>query len=93
MVTKARRWLNWFMAEWNPPLIAGGFCDGVSKGCRWLALNFLTDILQKSRRPGKTGWVSVGIDHDTAEFAVETLRRWWREMGSALYPDAKRTLP
>ena len=38
------------------------------------------------------GWVSVGIDHDIAEFAVETLRRWWREMGSALYPDAKRLL-
>ena len=38
------------------------------------------------------GWVSVGIDHDTAEFAVETLRRWWREMGSALYPEAKRLL-
>jgi len=28
-----------------------------------------------------TGWVSVGIDHDTAEFAVESIRRWWREMG------------
>ena len=27
------------------------------------------------------GWVSVGVDHDTAELAVETLRRWWREMG------------
>ena len=27
------------------------------------------------------GWVSVGIDHDTAEFAVETIRRWWRSMG------------
>ena len=38
------------------------------------------------------GWVSAGIDHDTAEFAVETLRRWWREMGSALYPEAKRLL-
>lgn len=38
------------------------------------------------------GWVRVGIDHDTAEFAVETLRRWWREMGSALYPEAKRLL-
>ena len=32
------------------------------------------------------GWVSVGVDHDTAEFAVETLRRWWREMGQAAYP-------
>lgn len=38
------------------------------------------------------GWVSVGIDHDTAEFAVESLRRWWREMGRALYPTASRLL-
>ena len=38
------------------------------------------------------GWVSVGIDHDTAEFAVETLRRWWIEMGKALYPGATRLL-
>ena len=39
-----------------------------------------------------TGWVSVGIDHDTAEFAVETMRRWWRNMGSRVYPRAKRLL-
>ena len=39
-----------------------------------------------------TGWVSVGIDHDTAEFAVETVRRWWRHMGSKVYPQAKRLL-
>jgi len=39
-----------------------------------------------------TGWVSVGIDHDTAEFAVETLRRWWRNMGSQVHPRAKRLL-
>lgn len=38
------------------------------------------------------GWVSVGIDKDTAEFAVESLRRWWREMGSPLYPGAKKLL-
>lgn len=38
------------------------------------------------------GWVSVGIDHDTAEFAVATIRRWWREMGQPLYPKAKRLL-
>ena len=38
------------------------------------------------------GWVSVGIDHDTAEFAVESIRRWWREMGNRLYPNAKRLL-
>jgi hypothetical protein len=37
-----------------------------------------------------TGWVSVGVDHDTAEFAVETLRRWWRHVGSRAYPKAKR---
>ena len=33
-------------------------------------------------------WVSVGISHDTAEFAVETIRTWWREMGTAAYPTA-----
>ena len=38
------------------------------------------------------GWVSVGVDHDTSEFAVETLRRWWREMGQASYPGAGRLL-
>jgi hypothetical protein len=39
-----------------------------------------------------SGWGSVGIDHDTAEFAVETVRRWWRHMGSQVYPQAKRWL-
>lgn len=38
------------------------------------------------------GWVGVGIDHDTAEFAVQTIRRWWLEMGRPLYPKAKRLL-
>jgi hypothetical protein len=38
------------------------------------------------------GWVSVGIDHDTAEFAVESLRRWWRTMGSQAYPQAHQLL-
>ncbi len=38
------------------------------------------------------GWVSVGVDHDTAEFAVESLRRWWQEMGSSAYPRARRLL-
>ena len=35
------------------------------------------------------GWVSVGITHDTAEFAGESIRRWWRRMGQAVYPEAK----
>jgi transposase len=39
-----------------------------------------------------TGWVSVGIDHDTAAFAVESIRRWWSGMGRPLYPGASRLL-
>ena len=38
------------------------------------------------------GWVSVGIDHDTARFAAEAIRRWWRKMGSKRYRDAKELL-
>jgi Rhodopirellula transposase DDE domain len=38
------------------------------------------------------GWVSVGIDHDTASFAVNTIRRWWKEMGSQGYPKATSLL-
>jgi hypothetical protein len=34
------------------------------------------------------GWVSVGITHDTAEFAVESIRRWWSRMGRQVYPEA-----
>ena len=37
-------------------------------------------------------WVSVGVDHDTAAFAVESIRRWWWSMGSAVYPKATRLL-
>jgi transposase len=38
------------------------------------------------------GWVSVGINHDTAEFAVATIRRWWKRMGIRLYPKAEELL-
>jgi hypothetical protein len=38
------------------------------------------------------GWVSLGIDHDTAEFAVNALRRWLRLVGSVRYPGAERVL-
>jgi hypothetical protein len=38
------------------------------------------------------GWVSVGTDHDTASFAVNAIRRWWRVMGKQRYPRAKRLL-
>jgi hypothetical protein len=37
-------------------------------------------------------WVSVGCDHDTAAFAVATLRRWWQAMGRPLYPQARQLL-
>jgi transposase len=39
-----------------------------------------------------TGWVSVGIDHDTASFAVATIRRWWHALGQEKYPHAKRLM-
>jgi len=39
-----------------------------------------------------TGWVSVGVDHDTASFAVETIRRWWYAMGKEKYPRAEKLL-
>jgi len=39
-----------------------------------------------------TGWVSVGTDHDTALFAVETIRRWWASRGRSVYPNARRLL-
>ncbi len=38
------------------------------------------------------GWVNVGQDHDTATFAVESLRRWWQGDGSIAYPNADRLL-
>ncbi len=38
------------------------------------------------------GFVNVGLDHDTAEFAVESIRRWWQQSGKALYPDKKQLL-
>jgi len=38
------------------------------------------------------GWVSVGIDHDTAQFATNSIRRWWREMGQRRFPKASELL-
>ncbi len=38
------------------------------------------------------GWVNVGTDHDTAAFAVESIRRWWNAVGRAAYPGASRLL-
>jgi Rhodopirellula transposase DDE domain len=41
---------------------------------------------------GNAGWVSVGIDHDTASFAVNAIRRWWQSMGRGRYPEARSLL-
>ena len=41
---------------------------------------------------GNTGWVSVGVDHDTASFAVNAIRSWWQMMGRSRYPDARSLL-
>lgn len=38
------------------------------------------------------GWVNLGIDHDTAAFAVESIRRWWYTMGQSAYPDSNSLL-
>jgi len=39
-----------------------------------------------------SGWVSVGIDHDTADFAVDSILSWWKQMGSKTYPGAVELL-
>src|SRR5450759_702043 len=39
-----------------------------------------------------TGWVSVGTDHDTASFAVNTIGRWWQQIGTTLHPHASQLL-
>jgi hypothetical protein len=41
---------------------------------------------------GNTGWVSIGIDHDTADFAVDAIRRWWKLMGLARYSTARHVV-
>jgi transposase len=60
--------------------------------------DFLDPALGKANPYGvydvgtNTGWVSVGTDHDTAGFAVNTIARWWSQVGAALHPDATRLL-
>jgi transposase len=60
-----------------------------------LVHDFITDGLGRATPYGiydigsNTGWVSVGTDHDTASFAVASIRRWWQSMGEAIYGKAK----
>lgn len=43
-------------------------------------------------RTKNNGWVSVGVDHDTAEFAVQTIRTWWKQMGIVAHPNTSELL-
>jgi hypothetical protein len=60
--------------------------------------DFLDPTLGKANPYGvydvanNTGWVSVGTDHDTAAFAVNTIATWWQQVGTTLHPDASRLL-
>jgi len=60
--------------------------------------DFLDPVLGKAIPYGvydlarNAGWVSVGVDHDTAAFAVSTIRRWWRALGRRRYPAASSLL-
>ena len=74
--------------EWKPP----GEVDEVN------VYDFLSDAEGKAIPYGiydmkaNEGYVSIGINHDTAEFAVESLRRWWDLMGRKRYPDARKLM-
>jgi len=60
--------------------------------------DFKDDVLGKVTPYGvydilnNQGWVSVGIDHDTAQFAANSIRRWWMEMGRRRFPKARKLL-
>jgi hypothetical protein len=60
--------------------------------------DFIDDSLGKAIPYGvydisnNTGWVNVGIDHDTPEFAVRSIAQWWKCMGKRTYPDATEIL-
>jgi hypothetical protein len=60
--------------------------DFLIKSLGKAALYGVYDLLQNE------GWVSVGIDHDTARFAVNSIRRWWKEMGQQRFPHARELL-
>jgi hypothetical protein len=60
--------------------------DFLIKSLGKAALYGVYDLLENQ------GWVSVGIDHDTAQFAVNSIRRWWNEMGQQRFPRARELL-
>jgi hypothetical protein len=81
--------------------------DFKNSGCEWhrrgspeevRVYDFRDKVLGKALPYGvydilhNQGWVSVGIDHDTAQFATNSIRRWWTEMGSERFPGATELL-
>ena len=74
--------------EWKAP----GDVDEVN------VCDFLSDAEGKAIPYGvydiksNEGWVNIGIDHDTAEFAVESIRRWWNLLGRKRYPDSGKIM-
>ena len=71
----------------SPSQAGGGPCQGLPD--KRLGHAIPEGVYDLSRNEG---WVSVGIDHDTPEFAGVSIRRWWEEMGSLVYPGARRLL-
>jgi hypothetical protein len=73
--------------------VAAGWCARAGRGARLpRPQGWQGDPLWVYDLGANAGWVSVGCDHDTAAFAVATLRRWWEGMGKTLYPTATRLL-
>ena len=50
------------------------------------------ELLSNHHLAANAGWVNLGVDHDTAAFAVHSIRRWWNEIGRTRYPRATRLL-
>jgi Rhodopirellula transposase DDE domain len=94
---------HWHHAR-RPTSLVGAYQNG---GAEWRPAgdpekvkvhDFIDPALGKANPYGvydlgaNTGWVSVGTDHDTAAFAVETIRRWWHAVGATTHPEASRLL-
>jgi hypothetical protein len=73
---------EWYPSGKGPKVMTYDFPNGIPKAVPY----GVYDIARN------TGWVSVGVSGDTAEFAAATVGRWWDEMGKAAYPHAKALL-
>lgn len=78
----ANRGRDWHAKGQGPDVLTYDFPNGVPKAVPY----GVYDIARN------TGWVSVGISGDTAEFSTATIGRWWKTMGKLAYPEAKSLL-